>query len=34
MSPEAIADRIEATVSGVEDRRTDDIAVLVMRCRT
>jgi PAS domain S-box-containing protein len=33
MSSQAIADRIKAAVSGVDDRRTDDIAILVMRCR-
>ncbi|MGH2596401.1 MAG: SpoIIE family protein phosphatase [Actinomycetota bacterium] len=33
MSPDAIADRIKAAVSGVDDRRTDDVAVLVLRCR-
>ncbi len=33
MSPDAIADRIKAAVSGLDERRTDDVAVLVMRCR-
>ena len=33
MSPDAIADRIKAAVSSVDDRRTDDVAVLVMKCR-
>jgi PAS domain S-box-containing protein len=33
MSPDAIADRIKEAVSSLDDRRTDDIAVLVMRCR-
>jgi hypothetical protein len=32
-SPDAIADRIKAAVSGVDDRRTDDVAVLVLQCR-
>ena len=32
MSPDAIADRIKAAVSSVDDRRTDDVAILVMRC--
>ena len=33
MSPDAIADRIKAAVSSVDDRRTDDVAVLVLRCQ-
>lgn len=33
MSPDAIADRITAAVSALDERRTDDVAVLVMRCR-
>lgn len=32
MSPDAVADRIKAAVSGLEDRRTDDVAILVLRC--
>jgi serine phosphatase RsbU (regulator of sigma subunit) len=34
MSADSIADRIEAAVEGVQDRRTDDIALLVIQCRT
>ena len=34
MSSDDIADRINAAVSGVDDRRTDDVAVLVLQCRT
>lgn len=34
LSPDAIADRIKEAVSSLDDRRTDDIAVLVMRCRS
>jgi PAS domain S-box-containing protein len=34
MSPDAIADRIKGAVSGLDDRRTDDIAVLVLQCRS
>jgi hypothetical protein len=30
--PDAIADRIKGAVSGLDDRRTDDVAVLVLRC--
>lgn len=33
LSPDAIADRIEAAVSGIDDRRTDDVAVLVIKVR-
>ncbi len=33
MSPAAIADRIKAAVSDLDDRRTDDVAVLVMKVR-
>ncbi|MEO8424320.1 MAG: SpoIIE family protein phosphatase [Actinomycetota bacterium] len=33
MSPHAIADRIKDAVADLDDRRTDDVAVLVMRCR-
>ncbi|MGZ8565919.1 MAG: SpoIIE family protein phosphatase [Actinomycetota bacterium] len=32
-SPDAIADRITAAVSALDERRTDDVAVLVLRCR-
>jgi serine phosphatase RsbU (regulator of sigma subunit) len=33
MSPDVIADRIAAAVSNLDDRRTDDIAILVMQSR-
>jgi serine phosphatase RsbU (regulator of sigma subunit) len=33
LPPEEIADRIEAAVADVDDRRIDDVAILVMRCR-
>lgn len=33
MSPDAIADRIKEAVSALDDRRTDDVAVLVLGCR-
>lgn len=34
MSPDAIADRIKGAVSALDDRRTDDVAVLVLQCRS
>jgi serine phosphatase RsbU (regulator of sigma subunit) len=33
LSPDAIADRIKAAVADLDDRRTDDVAVLVMKVR-
>ncbi len=33
LPPDTIADRIKAAVSGVDNRRTDDVAVLVLQCR-
>jgi serine phosphatase RsbU (regulator of sigma subunit) len=33
MSPNVVADRIKAAVSSIDDRRTDDVAVLVLQCR-
>ena len=34
MSPDVIADRIAAAVSNLDDRRTDDVAILVMQSRS
>ncbi len=34
LSPDAIADRIKTAVADLEDRRTDDVAVLVMKVRS
>ena len=33
LSPDATADRIKAAVADLDDRRTDDVAVLVMKVR-
>ena len=33
LSPDVIADRIKAAVADLDDRRTDDVAVLVMKVR-
>jgi hypothetical protein len=33
LSPDATADRIKAAVADLEDRRTDDVAVLVLKVR-
>jgi PAS domain S-box-containing protein len=33
MSPDAIADRIRAAVSDLDDRRTDDVALMVLQAR-
>ena len=34
LTPDVIADRIKAAVSDLDDRRTDDVAVLVMKVRS
>ena len=33
LSPDATADRIKAAVTDVDDRRTDDVAILVLKVR-
>ena len=34
LSPDATADRIKAAVADLDDRRTDDVAILVMKVRS